>query len=72
MFRHSMCSLLVSLCALTAASQAATATATGTAVAYAVTADQHRATRTVARALNAQTLSDLATAMKGEAYAYAS
>ncbi|MEU6417469.1 ferritin family protein [Streptomyces spiralis] len=65
MFRHSMRAFLVSLCALTAASQAATA------VALAVPADQRPAIRTTARALHAQTLADLATAMKGEAYAYA-
>ncbi|WP_234542569.1 ferritin family protein [Streptomyces shenzhenensis] len=66
MFRHSMRTLLVSLCALTAASQAATA------VVLAVPADQARTTSTPARALRTQTLSDLAAAMKGEAYANAS
>lgn len=64
MVRHSIRTLLVGLCALTAASQAATALALPT--------DQHRTTRTTTRALRAQTLSDLATAMKGEAFAYAS
>ncbi|MFJ8199207.1 ferritin family protein [Streptomyces sp. NPDC096152] len=66
MVRHSMRALLVGLCTLTAASQAVTA------VALAVPADQHRSTHTPTRALRAQTLSDLATAMKGEAFAYAS
>ncbi|WP_225834169.1 ferritin family protein [Streptomyces sp. NK08204] len=66
MLRHTMRTLLVGLCSLTAASQAATA------VALATPADQHRATHTAARALHAQTLSDLTTAMKGEAYANAS
>ncbi|MFF4145549.1 ferritin family protein [Streptomyces sp. NPDC001698] len=66
MVRHSIRMLLVGLCTLTAASQAATA------VALAAPADQHRATHTATRALHAQTLSDLATAMKGEAFAYAS
>ncbi|MGW0080415.1 ferritin family protein [Streptomyces sp. NPDC003393] len=66
MFRHSMRTILVSLCALTAASQAATA------VALAVPADQLPTSRAAARAPHAQTLADLTTAMKGEAYAYAS
>ncbi|MFF3518353.1 ferritin family protein [Streptomyces sp. NPDC002573] len=66
MSRHSIRRLLVGLCILTAASQAATA------VALAVPADQHRATYTAARALHPQTLSDLTTAMKGEGFAYAS
>ncbi|MGI5133228.1 MULTISPECIES: ferritin family protein [unclassified Streptomyces] len=66
MSRHSIRRLLVGLCTLTAASQAATA------VALAVPADQHRATYSAARALRPQTLSDLTTAMKGEGFAYAS
>ncbi|MFF8946627.1 ferritin family protein [Streptomyces sp. NPDC014864] len=66
MVRHSMRALLVGLCTLTAASQAATA------VALAGPADRHRTTHTPTRALRAQTLSDLTTAMKGEAFAYAS
>ncbi|MFH8475734.1 ferritin family protein [Streptomyces sp. NPDC018000] len=66
MVRHSIRTLLVGLCTLTAASQAATA------VALAAPADQLRATYTADRALNPQTLSDLTTAMKGEAFAYAS
>ncbi|MFF8594586.1 ferritin family protein [Streptomyces sp. NPDC015220] len=65
MFRHSMRALLVSLCALTAASQAATA------MAVAVPTDHHLAMRTAAPALRARTLADLSTAMKGEAYAFA-
>ncbi|MED7825877.1 hypothetical protein VXC91_28895, partial [Streptomyces chiangmaiensis] len=65
MFRHSIRTLVVGLCTLTAASQAATA------VALAVPTDQHRATYTAARALRSQTLTDLTTAMKGEAFAYA-
>ncbi|MED7828620.1 hypothetical protein VXC91_44015, partial [Streptomyces chiangmaiensis] len=66
MFRHSIRTLLVGLCTLTAASQAATA------VALAVPLDHHRATRTAARVLHTQTLSDLTAAMKGEAFAHAS
>lgn len=64
--RRSLRALVVGLCALTAASQAATA------VALTVPGDQPRATHTVARALHAQTLADLAAGMKGEAFAYAS
>ncbi|MGV9255628.1 ferritin family protein [Streptomyces sp. NPDC003697] len=60
-----MRTLLVGLCALTTASQAATA------VALTHPADQDRATRATVRALHTQTLPDLATAMKGEAYAHA-
>ncbi|MFG3064216.1 ferritin family protein [Streptomyces sp. NPDC048231] len=66
MSRHSIRRLLVGLCTLTAASQAATA------LALAVPADQHRATHSAARAVRPQTLSDLTTAMKGEGFAYAS
>ncbi|MGW9028608.1 hypothetical protein ACWGQ5_31575 [Streptomyces sp. NPDC055722] len=66
MVRHSIRTLLVSLCTLTAASQAATA------VALAVPTDQHKATHAAAPVLRAQTLSDLTTAMKGEAFAYTS
>lgn len=65
MFRHSIRTLVVGLCTLTAASQAATA------VALAVPGDQHRATYAATQALRPQTLSDLMTAMKGEAFAYA-
>ncbi|WP_424862703.1 ferritin family protein [Streptomyces sp. MMS24-I29] len=65
MFRHSIRALVVGLCTLTAASQTATAmTLTPT--------DQHQAADPAARALRPQTLSDLATGMKGEAFAYAS
>ncbi|MER6100364.1 ferritin family protein [Streptomyces sp. NPDC001728] len=67
MFRHSIRTVLVGLCTLAAASQAVTA---------AVAADTPTAsdqTASVAvRPLNPQTLADLATAMKGEAFAYAS
>ncbi|MGS2586140.1 ferritin family protein [Streptomyces hebeiensis] len=66
MFRHSIRTLVVGLCALTAASQGATA------MALAVPAGQYQATPATAPALRSQTLSDLATAMKGEAFAYAS
>ncbi|WP_127361148.1 ferritin family protein [Actinacidiphila soli] len=65
MFRHSIRTLLVGLCTLTAASQAATA------VALAVPAEPHPAAP-AAQALRQQTLSDLTTATKGEAFAYAS
>ncbi|MEU6535676.1 ferritin family protein [Streptomyces sp. NPDC047000] len=68
MFRHSLRTLVVGLCALTAASPAATAMAlTGS-----VPGDQHLGAYTVTRALHARTLADLATGMKGEAFAYAS
>ncbi|MGW1161485.1 ferritin family protein [Streptomyces sp. NPDC002513] len=66
MSRHSIRRLLVGLCALTAASQAATA------VALAGPADQHRAAYTAVRTPVPQTLSDLAATMKGEGFAYAS
>lgn len=65
MFRHSIRRLLVGLSTLTAASQAATA------VALAVPAETHTAAP-AAQSLRQQTLSDLTTAMKGEAFAYAS
>ncbi|MFB7502667.1 ferritin family protein [Streptomyces broussonetiae] len=65
MFRHSIRTLLVGLCALTAASQAAPA------LALAAPAGPHPQLQ-AARALHAQTLTDLTTAMKGEAFAYAS
>ncbi|WP_225102724.1 ferritin family protein [Streptomyces sp. CoH27] len=65
MFRHSIRTLLVGLCALTAASQAAPA------LALAAPAGPHPQLQ-AARALRAQTLTDLTTAMKGEAFAYAS
>ncbi|MFB7224717.1 ferritin family protein [Streptomyces sp. NPDC056227] len=65
MFRHSIRILLVGLCTLTAASQAATAAA------LAVPAEPHTAAP-ADQALRQQTLSDLATTMKGEAFAYAS
>ncbi|GAB7065237.1 hypothetical protein JCM12681A_69470 [Streptomyces mexicanus] len=64
MVRHPMRALLIGVCTLAAASQ--------TAPALAVPGDQPKATWTVAGALHSQTLSDLATAMKGEAFAYAS
>lgn len=65
MFRQSIRTLLVGLCALTAASQ--------TAPALALTAPAGTQAHTVtARAPRAQTLSNLNTAMKGEAFAYAS
>ncbi|MEV6165061.1 ferritin family protein [Streptomyces sp. NPDC052052] len=65
MFRHSIRALLVALSTLTAASQAATA------MALAVPAEPH----TVAPAAQSprqQTVSDLTTTMKGEAFAHAS
>ncbi|WNM35832.1 ferritin family protein [Streptomyces sp. Li-HN-5-11] len=65
MFHHSIRTLLVGLCALTAASQAAPAPA------VAAPAGSRPAAHT-ARALRAQTLADLTTAMKGEAFAHAS
>ncbi|MGI5143705.1 ferritin family protein [Streptomyces sp. CA-106110] len=66
MFRHSIRTLVVGLCTLTAASQAATA------VALTLPGDHHQATYAATRALRSQTLSDLTTAMEGEAFAYAS
>ncbi|MCN9244651.1 rubrerythrin family protein [Streptomyces sp. RY43-2] len=66
MFRHSIRTLLVGLCSLTAVSQATTA------VAAALPADQQRAAHTAAGARHSQTVSDLATVVKGEAFAYAS
>lgn len=67
MFRHSIRALVVGLCTLTAASQAATA------VALTTPTDQRGAAHAdAARALRSQTLADLATGMKGEAFAYAS
>ncbi|WP_256725787.1 ferritin family protein [Streptomyces sp. IMTB 2501] len=65
MFRHSIRTLLAGLCALTAASQAAPA------LALAAPACPHPQVQ-AARALRAQTLTDLTTTMKGEAFAYAS
>ncbi|MER6104512.1 ferritin family protein [Streptomyces sp. NPDC001832] len=65
MVRHSIRTLLVGLCTVAAASQAATA------VALTVSDDQHKVTSNAAQALHPQTLSDLTTAMKDEAYAYA-
>lgn len=65
MFRHSIRTLLVGLCTLTAASQAAPA------LALAAPVGPHAQVQ-AARALRAQTLTDLTTAMKGEAFAYAS
>ncbi|MGW5202991.1 ferritin family protein [Streptomyces spiralis] len=62
MFRHSTRTFAVGLCALAAAAPAAPALA-GEA--------PSSAPHTAAPALQAQTLADLATAMKGEAYAYA-
>ncbi|WP_256725864.1 ferritin family protein [Streptomyces sp. IMTB 2501] len=64
MFRHSIRAFLVGLCALTAASQAAP-------LALAAPAGPHPQFQ-AARALRAQTLTDLTTTMKGEAFAYAS
>jgi rubrerythrin len=64
-FRHSTRTLVVGLCALAAAAPAAPALAGGD------PAGASPAPHTAARALRAQTLADLATAMKGEAYAYA-
>ncbi|MGW3266033.1 ferritin family protein [Streptomyces sp. NPDC001056] len=65
MFRHSIRTLLVGLCALTAASQAVSAGA------VAVPAGPRPEAR-AGRAMEARTLTDLTTAMKGEAFAYAS
>nr|BFD81788.1 hypothetical protein StreXyl84_11890 [Streptomyces sp. Xyl84] len=62
MFRHSTRTFIVGLCALAAAAPAAPALAGGA---------PPPAPHTTARALRTQTLADLATAMKGEAYAYA-
>ncbi|MFH8473256.1 ferritin family protein [Streptomyces sp. NPDC018000] len=63
MVRHSIRTLLVGLCTLTAASQAATA------VALVASTDQHKVTYNAAKALAPQTRSDLTTAMKDEAFA---
>ncbi|MEV6294979.1 ferritin family protein [Streptomyces sp. NPDC051896] len=65
MFRHSRRTFLLVLCALTVASQAAPA------LALAALTGPHPQFQ-AARALRAQTLTDLTTAMKGEAFAYAS
>ncbi|MEU1693185.1 ferritin family protein [Streptomyces hirsutus] len=67
MSRHSIRTLVVGLCALTAASQAVPALALVAPAGGAPPPAPH----TAARALHAQTLADLATAMKGEAYAHA-
>jgi rubrerythrin len=61
-FRRSTRTFVVGLCALAAAAPAAPALAGGA---------PSPAPRTAARALHAQTLADLTTTMKGEAYAYA-
>ncbi|OMI34309.1 ferritin family protein [Streptomyces sparsogenes] len=66
MFRHSIRTFVVGLCALTAATPAATA------VARTVPDGRQQATRAAAPAVHARTLADLATTMKGEAFAYAS
>ena len=66
MCRHSIRALLVGLCTLAAASQAATA------LALAAPTGPHPATHANARALRSQTLTDLTTTMKGEAFAHAS
>jgi len=65
MFRHSIRTLVIGLCTLTAASQAATALALET------PPDQHRATHAASRNPRSQTVSDLTTAMKDEAFAHA-
>jgi rubrerythrin len=65
-FRHSTRTFVVGLCALAAAAPAAPALAGGD------PAGADPAPHTATRALQAQTLADLDTAMKGEAYAYAS
>ncbi|MFR9789797.1 ferritin family protein [Streptomyces sp. MB22_4] len=65
MFRHSIRTLLIGLCALTAASQ------TVSALAVAGPAGPRPEAR-AARVTAARTLTDLTTAMKGEAFAYAS
>ncbi|MEU2058578.1 ferritin family protein [Streptomyces bungoensis] len=62
MFRHSTRSFIVGLCALAAAAPATPALAGG---------PPQPAPHTAARALNAQTLADVTTAMKGEAFAFA-
>lgn len=64
-FRHSIRTLLVGVCALAVASQ------TGPALALAAPAGAPAQAR-AARAVGAQTLADLNTAMKGEAFAHAS
>ncbi|GHD90965.1 ferritin family protein [Streptomyces naganishii] len=64
-FRHSIRTFMVGVCALTAASQAAPA------LALAAPAGPRPQVR-AARALHAQTLTNLNSAMKGEAFAYAS
>ncbi|WP_241787742.1 ferritin family protein [Streptomyces sp. PRh5] len=66
MFRRSIRTLVVGLCALTAATPAATA------VALTVPVDGQQATHAAVRTLHPQTLTDLDTTMKGEAFAYAS
>ncbi|WP_234357253.1 ferritin family protein [Streptomyces sp. NBRC 110028] len=66
MFRYSLRMLVVGLCALTAAAPAVTA------VAATAPTGQQRATHAATRTPHPQTLSDLNTAMKGEAFAYAS
>ncbi|MFJ8856470.1 ferritin family protein [Streptomyces sp. NPDC102437] len=66
MFRHSARTFVVGLCALVAAAPAAPALATPGGGAPPL------APHTADRALHAQTLADLTTTMKGEAYAYAS
>ncbi|MFD8386005.1 ferritin family protein [Streptomyces sp. NPDC059679] len=66
MFRHSIRTLVIGLCTLTATAPAATP------VALAVAVGHRQVTHTAARAVHPRTLSDLATAMKGEAFAYAS
>ncbi|MFF3734535.1 ferritin family protein [Streptomyces sp. NPDC002476] len=67
MFRHPIRALVVGLCTLTAACQ------TATAMALTTPTDQRQAAHTsAARALRPQTLSDLTTGMKGEAFAYVS
>lgn len=65
MIRHSIRALLVGLCTLTAAAQTAPVLA-------AAPARSHPAADPVARALRPQTLADLNTSMKGEAFAHAS
>ncbi|MEU5926895.1 ferritin family protein [Streptomyces antimycoticus] len=66
MFRRSIRTLVIGLCALTAATPAATA------VALTVPVEGQQAAHAAARVLNPQTLTDLDTTMKGEAFAYAS
>ncbi|MFF5406633.1 ferritin family protein [Streptomyces misionensis] len=65
MFRHSIRALVLGLCTLTAATPAAAA------MALPAPAPQYRTTPAQAPELRSQTLSDLATAMKAEAFAYA-